>query len=124
MAGEEAKIVNQWNNRTGTLNVNNAAGDNFSNMLKQDPIRHWKNISVPVLVLNGTKDAQVPAAQNVAGIISALTHNSKVEKKIFKGMNHMFQLADTGATTEYSEINESINVQVLETIGLWLKKHN
>jgi pimeloyl-ACP methyl ester carboxylesterase len=126
LSGDEEKIVNQWNNRRGTLNVDFAARDSFSDMLKGDPVKHWRNISVPVLVLNGTKDSQVPAKENVKGIMVALSlaNNNQVDKKIFMDLNHRFQKADTGATTEYAEINESINPKVLNTIGNWLKNKN
>lgn len=126
LTGREANIINKWNNRSGTLNVDFAAQDSFVEMLKEDPAEYWQSVSSAVLVLNGTKDAQVPAEESVAGILKALDqgNNNRVDKKIFSGLNHMFQKADTGATSEYSEIDETISTDVLETIAAWLSKIN
>jgi len=75
--------------------------------------------------LNGAKDVQVPAAQNVAGIIEALAgskSDSKAAAKshIFLNLNHMFQTANTGAVGEYGEIEETISVDALELMAKFL----
>lgn len=123
LTGNEAEVVNKWNNRSGTLNVDFASRDSFSDMLKGNPAKYWQKISVPVLLLNGSIDAQVPAKENVSGILLALKHghNENVDKKIFSNVNHMFQKAITGATDEYIEIEETLNPEVIETISEWLK---
>lgn len=123
LIGNEAEVVNKWNNRSGTLNVDFASRDSFSDMLKGNPAKYWQTISVPVLVLNGSIDSQVPAKQNVAGIIQALKrgNNENFDKKIFSNVNHMFQKAITGATDEYIKIEETLNPEVIDAISVWLK---
>jgi dipeptidyl aminopeptidase/acylaminoacyl peptidase len=85
--------------------VNSAYTDSFRKFLKQDPLIFWRQISHPVLVLNGDKDSQVPAKENVLGIVQALKSTpAKVNQMILPNLNHMFQNAKTGSTQEYSEI--------------------
>ncbi len=119
----EAVVHKQWNERIGTLNVNTASSDQFKTFLQLDPLEAWKQINIPVLILNGAKDAQVPAEENVKGLLNAMTPNhSKVSHKIFPELNHMFQTAVTGATNEYAQIEQTLAPEVLESIYLWLKQ--
>jgi hypothetical protein len=37
------------------------------------------------------------------------------------GLNHMFQHANTGAVSEYSEIEETISPEVLDIITKWIQ---
>ena len=36
-------------------------------------------------------------------------------------LNHLFQMADTGAISEYGLIEETMSPLALETMGTWLK---
>jgi uncharacterized protein len=124
LAGEEASVINRWNDRTGTLNVDYASKDSFVSFLNNDPAEYWRQISVPVLVLNGDKDVQVAAKENVAAIVSALTKaKTPVESTILPGLNHMFQGADSGSTDEYGEISETLNPELLTTVQTWLDQN-
>ena len=77
----------------------------------------------PVLIINGGKDSQVPAKENVEGIIKSLKISQKnVSHKIFLNLNHMFQNAKTGSTDEYAEIEQTIDFEVLEDMVKWLDK--
>ena len=94
-----------------------------SSFLQDDPATSWRKVSVPVLVLQGDKDSQVSARESVAAILEALKHDPEpVESKIFPGLNHRFQTAETGATDEYGKIDESMSPLVLSAIGRWLDK--
>ena len=123
LEGPEGAIVNRWNDRTGTLNVDQAAKDSFVRFLSNDPARYWRQLSIPVLVLNGDKDVQVSAQDNVPVIVEALAQRqAPVESKIFPGLNHMFQQADSGGTDEYGQISETLNPALLTTVHDWLDK--
>jgi len=123
LTGLELEIHNKWNERIGTLNVNTASSDSFKKFLKQDPLQSWKQVMSPVLIINGGKDSQVPAKENVEGIIKSLKISQKnVSHKIFPNLNHMFQNAKTGSTDEYAEIEETIDFEVLEDMVKWLDK--
>jgi uncharacterized protein len=123
LSAQDAPIVNKWNDRSGTLNVDNAASDSFFHFLQDDPATSWRKVGVSVLVLQGGKDSQVSAKESVAAILDALKDDPEpVESKIFPGLNHRFQTAKTGATDEYGKIDESISPRVLSTIVQWLDK--
>jgi uncharacterized protein len=123
LSADEATIVNKWNDRSGTLNVDNAASDSFFHFLQDDPATSWRKISVPVLVLQGEKDSQVSAKESVSAILDALKDDPEpVESRTFAGLNHRFQTAKTGSTDEYAEIDESISPLVLSAIAQWLDK--
>jgi uncharacterized protein len=123
LPAHDAPIVNKWNDRSGTLNVDNAASDSFFHFLKDDPATSWRKVSVPVLVLQGDKDSQVAARESVSAILDALKDDPEpVESRIFAGLNHRFQTAGTGATDEYGKIAESISPLVLAEIGKWLDR--
>jgi hypothetical protein len=83
-----------------------------------------KEVTCPVLAINGERDLQVPAAQNLAAIKKALesagnTHVTTVE---LPGLNHLFQTARTGLPAEYEEIEETIAPIALETVASWILK--
>ena len=89
-----------------------------------DPASCYPAIQCPALVLNGAKDLQVPAEENIQAMIEGFEQvgNIKVETKIYPGLNHLFQTAETGAIMEYAQIEETISPEVLEDIVAWLKK--
>jgi hypothetical protein len=92
--------------------------------LQQSPIPYWNKFSGNALILNGDKDSQVPAMQNVQGIIDAANNkNAVVESRIFEELNHLFQMAKTGSVDEYREIEETIDEEVLAVISKWLKRN-
>lgn len=81
----------------------------------------------PVFALNGSLDMQVLAESNLNAIynlqltIHNLQFNHQPSKfKIYPGLNHLFQHAKTGATTEYANIEETISEKVLSDIAKWI----
>ncbi|WP_286232900.1 alpha/beta hydrolase family protein [Thalassotalea sediminis] len=125
LKGKDAEVVAKWvSKQNGTLSIGSAESDAFYQFLQQSPIPYWNRFSGHALILNGDKDSQVPAKQNVQGIVDAATNkNSDVESRIFKGLNHLFQTAKTGSVDEYREIEETINEEVLLVISKWLKRN-
>jgi pimeloyl-ACP methyl ester carboxylesterase len=91
-------------------------------LLAFDPRPLLVKVKCPVLALNGTKDMQVSAAENLGGIAAGLTAagNTQFTVRELPGLNHVFQTAKSGAESEYSKIEESIAPMALETIGAWL----
>jgi fermentation-respiration switch protein FrsA (DUF1100 family) len=78
-----------------------------------------------VLAINGEKDIQVSAAENLAGFSRLL---KKAGNKDFKtlelpGLNHLFQTSVTGYPGEYATIDETISPAVLQVITNWIKLH-
>ncbi len=87
-----------------------------------DPTQNINNTKCPVLALNGTKDCQVPAAQNIPVLRRLLPKNKKTVIKECEGLNHLFQHCDTGRPDEYYNIEETIAEEVLADIVSWINK--
>ena len=87
-----------------------------------DPTENIAKTKCPVLALNGTKDCQVPAAQNIPVLRRLLAKNKKTIIKECEGLNHLFQHCDTGRPDEYYNIEETIGEEVLADIVGWVNK--
>lgn len=92
----------------------------FRFFLTHDPTRDLRQMSCPVLVLNGSKDIQVDPNLNVPAIRQALAANPESEILALPGLNHLFQACDTGNVDEYSSIEETFSPDALKTIGDWI----
>ncbi len=90
--------------------------------LSLDPGDYMKKIDVPVLALDGSKDLQVPARENLAAIAAALkaAGNDAATLIELEGLNHLFQHAETGLPSEYGELRESFAPEALQQIGDWI----
>lgn len=98
----------------------------FRYFLDYDPLPALKKVQCPVLALDGSKDLQVSAAENLPLIQKALEEagNKDVTAKEMPGLNHLFQHAETGSPAEYGAIEETIAPEVLEIVSTWIAKHN
>lgn len=98
----------------------------FRYFLDHDPIPALKNVKCPVLALNGSKDLQVSAAENLPLIRQALQEagNKDVTATEMPDLNHLFQHAESGTPAEYGAIEETISPDVLQTIADWVTKHS
>lgn len=88
--------------------------------MRIDPVPFIKRIDVPVFAAFGTKDVQVPFASNLESLTDHLPKNEKHLLKVYDGLNHLFQKAETGAVSEYIDIEETFNEQVLSDLGQWI----
>ena len=89
----------------------------FRYFLNYDPATALRQVRCPVLVLSGSKDLQVPPAQNLPAIRQALAGNKHAQIDELPGLNHLFQDAKTGSPAEYGEIDETISPVVLAKIA-------
>ena len=90
--------------------------------LAYDPAPTLARLTVPVLVLSGSLDVQVPAKENLAAARDALRNNSNATVIELPGMNHLLQDAKTGAPSEYNEIEETMSPAALKIITDWLSR--
>jgi len=121
--GEEEEVVDQIiDNIKQTINPSSYPWLRY--FIMSDPAVYFTEIKCPVLALNGEKDCQVMAEKNVNAIVDGLTNagNKNVTGKVFPGLNHLFQHADTGLPNEYGEIEETMSPEVLETISEWIRE--
>jgi len=87
-----------------------------------NPAHFWKKVNCPVLALNGEKDLQVAADENLPAIEKALrtSGNNYVKTLRLPELNHLFQHCTTGLPSEYSSIEETFSADVLRTIADWI----
>lgn len=92
--------------------------------LTYDPAPALSKVKSLVLAINGTKDLQVDADQNLPIIKKALTKggNTAIQINYISGVNHLFQESKTGALQEYGEIEQTLAPKVLELIKDWILK--
>lgn len=96
----------------------------FRFFLAYDPAPAIQKMSCPVLAINGDKDLQVDAEQNLPAIEKALKKggNKNYEIKALPNMNHLFQTSTTGNPAEYAQLTETFSPIALNLVSDWLKK--
>jgi len=94
----------------------------FRSFLSFDPRHTLRMVQCPVLALNGEKDLQVPAKENLAEIDKALKAggNRNVKTVELPGLNHLFQPCKTGTPSEYASIEMTIAPEALKVMGDWI----
>ncbi|MFT3686739.1 MAG: alpha/beta fold hydrolase [Phycisphaerales bacterium] len=94
--------------------------------LTRDPRADLRKTRCPVLILNGGKDTQVLAEQNVPEVVKALLEsgNTAVTARVFPNLNHLFQSVGdkgTGGVNEYAQIETTIDPEALDFIVSWTR---
>jgi alpha-beta hydrolase superfamily lysophospholipase len=94
----------------------------FRYFIVTDPAIFWKKVKCPVLALNGEKDLQVSAIENLPAIEKALksSGNNSVKTVKLPGLNHLFQQCNTGLPSEYGEIEQTFSPEVLQIMSDWI----
>ena len=93
----------------------------FSYFIKFNPADYLSKTNCAVLALNGEKDIQVDAKQNLAGIKSTLPKTTNATIKEMPGLNHLFQHCKACSVDEYGELEETFAPEVLAIISQWIK---
>ena len=117
----EQKLVKQHTSGWVTVSMHEARGERLRALLLSNAPASYAALNVPVLALNGDKDVQVPAAENLAGLSVALKHNKNAKVISLPSLNHLLQTATTGLTEEYPQIDETMAPLALTTISDYLK---
>jgi len=94
----------------------------FRYFLTYDPRPALEKTRCPVLALDGSKDLQVPPAEDLALIGQALllSGNTNVTIQELPNLNHLFQTCRTGSPSEYAKITETMAPSALAVIGDWV----
>src|SRR5690606_32390611 len=94
----------------------------FRSFLTYDPRPSYEAMTCPVLALFGVLDLQVPPEPNLPEMLAAFERGAHPAATVREcpGVNHLFQRAETGAPSEYAQIEETIAPEVLETIAGWI----
>lgn len=124
LSPEDQALIGKYGMDNGTLSLAWAEKPFLRVLLSSNPVLDWQAVRCPVLALNGTLDHQVPAQENLGGIVGALHagRNRKVESAMLPSLNHLFQTAKTGNETEYASIDETLAPIALERIAAFVRK--
>ena len=97
----------------------------FRYFLTFDPAPVLKEVRCPVLALYGEKDTQATPKENAPALEAALKSggNKDVTVRVLPGLNHLFQTSQTGAITEYGQIEETFAPVALDEIEKWIAAH-
>lgn len=89
------------------------------------PANYLEKLNAKVLAINGARDLQVVAAQNLPGIEAALKKSKAKDYKVeaIDGLNHLFQTCKKCTLEEYAELEETFSPVALQIISDWLEKH-
>ncbi|WP_339924677.1 alpha/beta fold hydrolase [uncultured Cyclobacterium sp.] len=90
----------------------------FYQFIKTEPREYISRIIVPTWVAFGGKDKQVNASSNKKSLLHMGMENMEV--KVYDKLNHLFQTAETGAVSEYSNLSETFNPSVLDDMATWI----
>lgn len=87
-----------------------------------DPAESLRQVTCPVLAINGQKDLQVPPGQNLPAIEMYLKEagNTQFQISELPNLNHLFQESTTGSPTEYAEIEQTFSPVALNLISDWI----
>jgi uncharacterized protein len=98
----------------------------FKSWLEYDPADVFRKLKQPVLILQGTLDAEVPVAE--ADRLEKLSASrtrlpaTATRKVLIPGVNHLFVPATTGAVDEYPLLDaRAIAPEVTSAIADWLE---
>lgn len=86
--------------------------------LKHDPADDISSLRIPVFIIYGEKDCQVPPSINYK-VACSLVPDALV--RVYPGLNHMMQHASTGRVEEYKKIEETFSPEVLGDIVTFIK---
>jgi pimeloyl-ACP methyl ester carboxylesterase len=93
----------------------------FGNM---NPQEYLRKITIPVLALNGAKDIQVSATENLEGIEKSLKKAGNKNYKIVNlpDLNHLFQKCFFGTSDYYPKNKETFNEGAMRVIAEWVNR--
>lgn len=121
---QEKKKMSEEDTEKAVNQLKMSFGENqytwFRYFIMTNPSTFWKKVKCPVLALNGDKDLQVAAGENLPAIKKALKRNKSVKIVLLPGLNHLFQHCKTGLPAEYNTIEETFSPEALKIISDWI----
>ena len=89
--------------------------------LAYDPTTAIRQITCPVMALNGTLDMQVLCQNNIPLIKQHLPENKQHLIKEYEALNHFFQHCTPATALNYGQIEETISTEVLNDMVTWIQ---
>ncbi|MCX6550165.1 MAG: alpha/beta fold hydrolase [Acidobacteria bacterium] len=96
----------------------------FRGFLSFDPAAVMPKVTQPVLVIQGSRDRQVPTRHGelLAGFARARKNNAGADLVTVEGVNHLLVPAATGETDEYPTLQDkTVSAQVIDALTSWLR---
>ncbi|RAJ02295.1 hypothetical protein LX64_03304 [Chitinophaga skermanii] len=117
---EKKKVTPEMFNLQTAMSVSSPS---IAAILNIQPEKYLPYIKCPVLAVNGEKDIQVQADENLQGFDTQIKKggNKQITTKKFPGLNHLFQHCTTCTVAEYAEIDETVAPAVLQYVGAWMQ---
>lgn len=80
------------------------------------------HLNVPFLVINGSKDVQVPALVNQEGFKIGMTPLSLVKSAFYvlEGANHLFQQCKECNLSEYATLEQTLDPTLMDWVTSWI----
>ena len=95
----------------------------MQSLLFYDPTQDLQQLDIPVLVLFGGKDSQVPAEMNRPPIEQALNQADAPHRiEVLEDANHLFQRAETGQVQEYANLESQFINSFIPLLDEWISK--
>lgn len=118
---EDKIIFNSIEKNIPFGDTNDLSSPWFQYYLQLDIRDYLNKINIPILVINWNKDFIIDDSRmwEINNIIE--TNNKNSELKIIPNSWHMMEYNSTRTDNDYSTKSESINIEVLKNIELWLK---
>ena len=90
--------------------------------IHREPAAILEQLKIPVLVLAGSQDLEVPAAINLPPLFAAMSKAGRPgsEAKELPGLNHLFQRCATCKEEEYGALQESFSPAAAQYIASWV----
>jgi uncharacterized protein len=95
----------------------------WRDLQENKPLDVVKNISMPILILQGERDYQVLVTKDFEeGWKKALSSRKNVKFKLFPKLNHLFIAGEGKSTPQEYNIEGHVDVDVIKTIIDWIGK--
>jgi hypothetical protein len=93
----------------------------FREHFAHDPLKTIKQVKIPVLIIQGEKDLQVPKeeAELLAQALKG-SGNEDVELHVLPDLNHLMRYHPEEPTLQYRHLDEPVDKRVLEIIVGWV----
>ncbi len=90
--------------------------------IRLEPKIYLEKVTCPILAINGSKDLQVSAKENLQVVKDIFKQSPNITTKELENLNHLFQECTTGLPNEYGIITQTISPVVLKEISNWIIK--
>lgn len=93
----------------------------YRSQLDYDPTAAMRAVSVPVLVVSGTRDQVLPPAAHLPALKAGFA-GKNARFVAIEGANHLLMPSWTGLPLEYAQLETSVDPRVLKTLCAWIPR--